>query len=33
MYYRGAHAAILVYDLTNEDSLADIQVWLDGMLT
>lgn len=31
MYYRGAHAAILVYDITNDDSLADIQVWLDGM--
>lgn len=33
MYYRGAHAAILVYDITNEDSLADIQVWLDGEFT
>jgi small GTP-binding protein len=30
MYYRGANAAILVYDLTNLDSLADIKVWLDG---
>lgn len=30
MYYRGANAAILVYDLTNQDSLADIKVWLDG---
>ena len=32
MYYRGANAAILVYDITNEESLADIQVWLDGKL-
>ena len=30
MYYRGANAAILVYDITNEESLTDIQVWLDG---
>ena len=32
MYYRGANAAILVYDITNEESLTDIQVWLDGEL-
>jgi GTPase SAR1 family protein len=32
MYYRGAHAAILVYDITNDESLNDIQVWLDGRL-
>lgn len=32
MYYRGANAAILVYDITNEESLTDIQVWLDGKL-
>jgi GTPase SAR1 family protein len=31
MYYRGAHAAILVYDITSEDSLADVRVWLDEL--
>ena len=31
MYYRGAHAAILVYDITSAESLADIQVWLDEL--
>lgn len=31
MYYRGAHAAILVYDITNDESLSDIRVWLDEL--
>ena len=31
MYYRGAHAALLVYDITSEDSLSDIKVWLDEL--
>lgn len=30
MYYRGANAAILVYDITNQSSFDDIQNWLDG---
>jgi len=30
MYYRGANAAILVYDITNMESFFDIQNWLDG---
>jgi GTPase SAR1 family protein len=30
MYYRGANAAILVYDITNQESFLDIQNWLDG---
>ncbi|OAV86474.1 hypothetical protein PTTG_29884 [Puccinia triticina 1-1 BBBD Race 1] len=28
MYYRGANAAILVYDITNKDSFHDIENWL-----
>lgn len=28
MYYRGANAAILVYDITNQSSFEDIQNWL-----
>ncbi|KAK4047962.1 hypothetical protein OIO90_006000 [Microbotryomycetes sp. JL221] len=31
LYYRGALAAILVYDITNEDSFEDIKVWLDEL--
>jgi GTPase SAR1 family protein len=31
MYYRGANAAILVYDITNMESFLDIQNWLDGL--
>ncbi|POW00727.1 hypothetical protein PSHT_12885 [Puccinia striiformis] len=30
MYYRGANAAILVYDITNKESFLDIQNWLNG---
>lgn len=32
LYYRGALAAILVYDITNLDSFRDIKTWLDGAL-
>ncbi|RUS29142.1 ras family-domain-containing protein [Jimgerdemannia flammicorona] len=32
MYYRGAHAAILVYDITQEQSFLDMNSWVeDGM--
>lgn len=31
MYYRGANAAILVYDITNASSLEDIRHWLDEL--
>ncbi|KAG0149900.1 hypothetical protein CROQUDRAFT_278893 [Cronartium quercuum f. sp. fusiforme G11] len=31
MYYRGANAAILVYDITNQASFDDIQNWLDEL--
>lgn len=30
LYYRGALAAILVYDITNEDSFRDVKIWLEG---
>lgn len=31
MYYRGAQAAIIMYDLTSPDSLDDVQVWLEEL--
>ena len=31
LYYRGALAAILVYDITNADSFADIKIWLEEL--
>ena len=30
MYYRGADAAILVYDLTKTDSLTLLKTWVAG---
>lgn len=30
LYYRGAQAAILVYDVTDEASLQDIKFWIEG---
>lgn len=30
MYYRGANAAVIVYDITAEESLDEVKVWLDG---
>lgn len=30
MYYRGAHAAILVYDITSEESFTDMNAWVEG---
>jgi len=32
LYYRGALAAILVYDVTDESSFDDIKIWLEGKL-
>ena len=31
MYYRGAHAAILVYDITDLKSFKDLKSWLEGV--
>lgn len=33
MYYRGAHAAIVVYDITNANSFARAKDWVDELLT
>jgi GTPase SAR1 family protein len=30
MYYRGANAALLLYDITNMSSFQDIRGWLEG---
>lgn len=30
LYYRGALAAVLIYDITNADSFNDIKTWLSG---
>jgi GTPase SAR1 family protein len=32
MYYRGAHAALVLYDITNLDSFQAARGWLEGML-
>ena len=32
MYYRGAHAALLLYDITNAASFEDIRGWLEGIV-
>ena len=31
MYYRGAHAAILVFDITSSDSLDRVAEWVEGI--
>ena len=31
MYYRGANAALLLYDITNAKTFDDIRGWLQGM--
>jgi GTPase SAR1 family protein len=31
MYYRGANAALLLYDITNQVSFQDVQGWLKGV--
>ena len=30
MYYRGANAALLLYDITNASSFEDVRGWLEG---
>jgi hypothetical protein len=30
MYYRGAHAALLLYDITNASTFEDVKGWLEG---
>ncbi|KAI9494819.1 ras family-domain-containing protein [Zychaea mexicana] len=32
MYYRGAQAAILVYDITSEESFSDMNTWVEGII-
>lgn len=32
MYYRGANAALLLYDITNASSFDDVRGWLEGAL-
>lgn len=31
MYYRGANAALLLYDITNKSTFNDIRGWLEGI--
>ncbi|PPQ75540.1 hypothetical protein CVT26_012530 [Gymnopilus dilepis] len=31
MYYRGANAALLLYDITNASTFEDIRGWLEGL--
>ncbi|KAI1718718.1 ras family domain-containing protein [Ditylenchus destructor] len=31
MYYRGAHAAVVVYDITNEESFAKAKDWINEL--
>lgn len=31
MYYRGANAALLLYDITNSDTFDDVRGWLEGV--
>lgn len=31
MYYRGANAALLLYDITNASSFDDVRGWLEGV--
>lgn len=30
MYYRGAHAALLVYDITSQESFEELTSWIEG---
>lgn len=31
MYYRGASAAIVVYDITNKETFDTMQIWIDEL--
>lgn len=31
MYYRGSHAAIIVYDITSRDTFADVKTWIEEL--
>lgn len=31
MYYRGANAALLLYDITNAASFESVRGWLEGL--
>lgn len=31
MYYRGANAALLLYDITNASTFEDVRGWLEGL--
>ncbi|PWN97415.1 ras-domain-containing protein [Tilletiopsis washingtonensis] len=31
MYYRGSNAAVIVYDITNEASFADVKTWIEEL--
>lgn len=31
MYYRGANAALLLYDITNAATFEDVRGWLEGI--
>merc|ERR1719445_1856455 len=33
MYYRGAHAAILVFDVTDQSSLDNVEGWVEELKT
>ena len=32
MYYRGAHAALLVYDITSQESFEELSSWIEGKI-
>ncbi|CAO1617226.1 unnamed protein product [Sympodiomycopsis kandeliae] len=31
MYYRGSHAAVIVYDVTSKESFADVKTWIEEL--
>jgi GTPase SAR1 family protein len=33
MYYRGAQAALLVYDITSNESFEELNSWIQGIIT